>query len=207
MVSLKYERKYWEHGLNYIAGVDEAGRGPIAGPVIAASVIFPSDVKIEGINDSKLLQERERERLFDVIHQRAISVGIGIIDHEVIDRINILNATFRSMNIAISNLKFSPDYLLIDGPHFPGANIPYDTIIKGDTKCFSIAAASIIAKVTRDRLMKEYDKLFPQYGFGQHKGYCTKAHLEAIKKFGVCEIHRKSFRIPVKIFKDDSSIY
>jgi ribonuclease HII len=196
MISLKYERKYWKLGLNYIAGIDEAGRGPIAGPVVAASVIFPSDVKIDGINDSKLLSERERERLFDIIHKSAISIGIGIIDHEVIDRINILNATFRSMNIAISNLKFPPDYLLVDGPHFPGANIPHAAIIGGDSKCFSIAAASIIAKVTRDRLMKEYDRIYPQYGFGQHKGYCTKAHLEAIKKYGICEIHRKSFRIP-----------
>ncbi|MDI6765642.1 MAG: ribonuclease HII [Bacteroidota bacterium] len=195
MISLKYERKYWKSGINYVAGVDEAGRGPLAGPVVAAAVIFQSDIMIDGIKDSKVLSEKKRERLFDIIYEKAIDVGIGIVDHNVIDKVNILNATFHAMHEAICKLKYAPEHLLIDGPHFPGANIPFTKIVAGDSKCFSIAAASIIAKVTRDRLMKEYDEQFPHYGFVNHKGYGTKAHLEAIKKNGLCEIHRRSFRL------------
>jgi ribonuclease HII len=203
MISLDIEYKYWNNGIKYIAGVDEAGRGPLAGPVVAAAVIFPSEVKIDGINDSKRLSAKERERLFDIINEKAISVGVGIIDHTVIDEINILNATFRSMHEAIGKLTNRPDHLLIDGPRFAGANIPFTAIIDGDAKCFSIAAASIIAKVSRDRLMKEYDKQYPQYGFAKHKGYGTKAHLEAIKKHGPCAIHRKSFRMPIKLVEEN----
>lgn len=204
MISLNYERKYWKSGIHYVAGVDEAGRGPLAGPVVAAAVVFPSDVTINGIKDSKVLSEKERERLFDLINEKADSVGIGVVEHSVIDKVNILNATFRSMHEAVCRLKYEPNHLLIDGPYFPGANIPFTKIIDGDSKCFSIAAASIIAKVTRDRLMIEYDKKFPQYGFAKHKGYGTKEHLEAIKKHGLCEIHRRSFRMPVKVVEKDA---
>jgi ribonuclease HII len=204
MISLQYEKKYWDNGKRYIAGVDEAGRGPLAGPVVAAAVIFPSDVMIDRIKDSKVLSEKERERLFDIINEKAISVGIGIVDHNVIDAVNILNATFHSMHEAICKLKYEPEHLLVDGPHFPGANIPFTKIVDGDSECFSIAAASIIAKVTRDRLMVEYDKRYPQYGFAKHKGYGTKAHLEAIKKHGPCEIHRKSFRMPIKLVEENA---
>jgi ribonuclease HII len=199
MISLDYEIKHWSKGKRYIAGVDEAGRGPLAGPVVAAAVIFPSEVKIEGVNDSKQLSEKERERLFDIINEKAINVGVGIVEHTIIDEVNILNATYRSMHEAIGKLTNQPDHLLIDGPSFTGANIPFTAIIDGDAKCFSIAAASIIAKVTRDRLMKVYDEQYPQYGFAKHKGYGTKAHLEAIRKHGPCEIHRKSFRMPIKL--------
>jgi ribonuclease HII len=203
MISLDYEKKYWDNGKRYIAGVDEAGRGPLAGPVVAAAVIFPSDIMIDGIKDSKVLSEKERERLFASIQENALSIGVGIVDHTVIDEINILNATFRSMFKAITKLKCKPEHLLIDGPHFPGANIPFTKIVDGDSKCFSIAAASIIAKVTRDRLMKVYDKQYPQYGFAKHKGYGTKEHLEAIKKHGPCAIHRKSFRMPIKLVEEN----
>ncbi len=199
MINLDYEMEYWNKGKRYIAGVDEAGRGPLAGPVVSAAVIFPSNIMINGINDSKVISEKERERLFNIIHDEALCLGVGIVDHVVIDKINILNATFRSMHEAICKLKHKPDHLLIDGPHFPGANISFTKIINGDSKCFSIAAASIIAKVTRDRLMKAYNEQFPQYGFIKHKGYCTKEHLYAIQKYGLCEIHRKSFRMPISI--------
>lgn len=203
MINLEYEMKYWNKGKRFIAGVDEAGRGPLAGPVVAAAVVFLSDVMIDGIRDSKMLSEKERERLFDIINEKALCLGVGIADHVVIDKINILNATFRSMHEAVCKLKHEPEHLLIDGPHFPGANIPSTKIIDGDSKCFSIAAASIIAKVTRDQLMKAYDEQFPQYGFAKHKGYCTKEHLDAIQKYGLCEIHRKSFRIPNVLGKEN----
>ena len=204
MISIDYEMEHWKNGKLYIAGVDEAGRGPLAGPVVAAAVIFPLGVEIDGVNDSKQLSAKERERLFDIINEKAISVGVGIVEHTIIDEVNILNATFRSMHEAIGKLTNQPDHLLIDGPRFAGANIPFTTIINGDAKCFSIAAASIIAKVTRDRLMKEYDKQYPQYGFAKHKGYGTKAHLEAIKKPGPCEIHRRSFRMPMKLVEENA---
>jgi ribonuclease HII len=203
MITLDYEMEYWKDGKLFIAGVDEAGRGPLAGPVVAAAVIFPDDIQIDGINDSKQLSVKKRERMFEVIQEKALSVGVGIIGHTVIDKINILNATFRSMHSAIGNLSQIPEHLLIDGPHFAGANIPYTTIIDGDAKCFSIAAASIIAKVTRDRLMNEYNEQFPYYGFAKHKGYGTKEHLEAIRKHGPCEIHRKSFRMPIKLVDEN----
>jgi ribonuclease HII len=195
MADLHIERKLWDHGLKSIAGVDEAGRGPLAGPVVAAAVVFPCYVEISGIDDSKKLTERTREELFKVIIDSAVSVGVGIVDHLVIDEVNILNATFRAMHSAISRLDFEPEHLLVDGPYFAGANIPYTTIVDGDTISVSIAAASIVAKVTRDRLMREYDRDYPQYGFAQHKGYGTREHIDAIRKFGLCTIHRKSFQI------------
>jgi len=199
MINLDYEIKLWNSGINFVAGVDEAGRGPLAGPVVAAAVIFQPGIEIDGVNDSKQLSEKERERLFDQIQEHSLSIGVGMADHCVIDETNILNATFRSMHEAICKLKYEPEHLLIDGPHFPGANIPFTKIVDGDSKCFSIAAASIIAKVTRDRLMVEFDKRYPQYGFAKHKGYGTKVHLEAIRKHGPCAIHRRSFRMPMRL--------
>jgi len=191
-----YERMFWDSGIQYVAGIDEAGRGPLAGPVVAAAVIFKPGVFINGINDSKQLSERKRDSLFPQIYEHAVSVGIGIVDHSEIDAINILNATYNSMHRAVEQLAVLPGHLLIDGPRFTGRSIPFTTIVHGDARCFSIAAASIIAKVTRDRLMKELDVLYPQYGFAKHKGYGTKDHINAIKKFGRCPIHRKSFRMP-----------
>lgn len=191
-----YERSLWDSGIRYVAGIDEAGRGPLAGPVVAAAVIFMPGVTINGINDSKQISEKERESLFPRIYEYAVSVGIGIVDHSQIDVINILNATYQSMHLAVEHLSIQPGHLLIDGPRFLGRGIPFTPIVRGDARCFSIAAASIIAKVTRDHLMKELDTLYPQYGFAKHKGYGTKDHLEAIKKFGRCPIHRKSFRMP-----------
>lgn len=192
---LNFESKLWRKGKNNIAGIDEAGRGPLAGPVVAAAVVFPQKYFFEGIKDSKKLSEKKRVEIFDIIKSNTLSIGIGIIPHYIIDEINILSATFKAMHMAIEQLNPIPDHLLVDGPHFAEMNIPATKIIDGDAKCFTIAAASIIAKVTRDKLMMEYDELYPQYGFAKHKGYGTKEHLEAIKKFGLCEIHRKSFKI------------
>jgi ribonuclease HII len=195
MLDLQYERTYWAKGLTYIAGVDEAGRGPLAGPVVAAAVIFKPNTMLHGINDSKELSSQMREGLFDEIQQQAVSVGVGIISHKTIDEINILQATMLAMKQAVEQLSPTPEHLLIDGPRYTTNHLPFTTIIDGDAKCFSIAAASIIAKVTRDRLMKEYDEQYPLYGFGQHKGYATKQHIKAIAKHGYCEIHRKSFHL------------
>ena len=195
MVDLTFEQKYWNTGTLYVAGVDEAGRGPLAGPVVAAAVIFPRKTIIEGIDDSKKLTATKREKLFDEIISHAISVGIGIIYQQVIDEINILQATFRGMNEAIGKLSPPPEQLLVDGNRFRGNGIPFETIIDGDAKSFSIAAASIVAKVTRDRIMVEYDKAYPLYGFAKHKGYGTREHIAAIREHGLCEIHRRSFHI------------
>ncbi len=195
MADLRIERELWNRGLRYIAGVDEAGRGPLAGPVVAAAVVFPHYVEIKGIDDSKKLSERTREELFKVILDSAVSIGVGIVDHIVIDEVNILNATFRAMHTAIARLDCEPEHLLVDGPYFAGANIPYTTIVDGDTISVSVAAASIVAKVTRDRLMRQYDREYPQYGFAHHKGYGTREHIDAIRKFGLCTIHRRSFHV------------
>jgi ribonuclease HII len=195
ILSLSYEQSLQQKGFQYVAGIDEAGRGPLAGPVVAAAVIFPADVIIDGVDDSKKLSQGERERLFGLIREKALSVGTGIVSHEVIDEINILEATMRAMGEAVSALAPNPQHLLIDGNRYRDTSIPFTTIIGGDAKCFSIAAASIIAKVTRDRMMLEYHDQYPQYGFAKHKGYGTREHIEAIRKFGPCEIHRKSFRV------------
>lgn len=190
----KYEKEYYEKGYKTIAGIDEAGRGPLAGPVVAAAVILPKDCLIEGVNDSKKISEKKREKLYDEIIENALAYGVGIVDHTVIDEINILNATRRAMKIALENLEVKPEFILIDAEKKVDTNqIPYLPIIKGDALSISIGAASIIAKVTRDRIMREYDKIFPMYGFEKHKGYGTKAHVEAIKEYGPCMIHRKSF--------------
>jgi len=194
---LEFEQKYWSNGIKLIAGVDEAGRGPLAGPVVASAVIFEEGVLIEGVNDSKKLTEKKREELFHIIHEKAIAVGIGIVSHEVIDRINILQASFLAMNKALEQLNVKPQQLLVDGNFFRHEIYPVENIIKGDSLSHSIAAASIIAKVTRDSLMKELHEQYPQYGFAKHKGYGTKAHIEAIRHHGYSPIHRRSFHVDV----------
>jgi ribonuclease HII len=185
----------WRAGYFHVAGIDEAGRGPLAGPVIAAAVIFPKNLKPFDVDDSKKLSPKKREELFDKIIEKALAIGIGSCDEKMIDEINILQATYRAMSHAIAAASISSDYILVDGWEIPNLKIPQTAIIKGDQKCFSIAAASIIAKVTRDRIMTEYDKKFPAYFFAQHKGYPTRQHIEAIEKQGFCEIHRTSFTI------------
>ena len=181
-------------GYKLVCGVDEAGRGPLAGPVCAAAVILPDNCEIEGLNDSKKISEKKREALFDIIKEKAIAYSIAYGSLEEIEEYNILEATYLAMNRAIEGLNTKADFALIDGNRVPkGIKIPCETVVKGDSKSCSIAAASILAKVTRDRLMLEYDKKYPQYLFAQHKGYGTKAHYEAIKQHGVCEIHRLSF--------------
>lgn len=180
-------------GGRLLAGIDEAGRGPLAGPVYAAAVILPPDTVIEGLNDSKKLSEKKREELFDVICDKALSYSVYSVDEERIDDINILQATFEAMRGAAAGLDIQPEYVLIDGDKSPGIELPHEPVIKGDGKSMAIAAASILAKVSRDRFMKEASKLYPGYGFEKHKGYGTAAHYEAIRKLGVCKIHRRSF--------------
>ncbi len=187
----KYEKEYDSYGL--ICGIDEVGRGPLAGPVVAGAVILPKDCDILYINDSKKLSEKKREELYDVIMQKAVAVGIGYASHERIDEINILQATYEAMREAISKLSVRPDILLNDAVTIPGVDIKQVPIIKGDAKSISIGAASIVAKVTRDRLMVEYDSVYPGYGFASNKGYGSAAHIKAIKEIGPCEIHRQSF--------------
>ncbi len=189
----KYETALEEHGYSLVAGVDEAGRGPLAGDVFAAAVILPSDYFPEGLNDSKKLSEKKREMLYDSITENAISYAVGRASAEEIDEINILQATYEAMRRAVAGLKLAPDYVLIDGN--PVQNMPFShaSIVKGDSLSLSIAAASIIAKVSRDRYMLEMDKLYPGYGFAVHKGYGTKAHKDAVWKLGPCPIHRESF--------------
>lgn len=191
-----YEAGLLTEGFVRIAGVDEAGRGPLAGPVVAAACLFSESLFLERLNDSKQLTARQREKLYDQITACSeIQYGIGMADAPTIDRINILQATFLAMQRAVFSLPSAPDYLLIDGNQLPPFSIPAKPIISGDALSVSIAAASILAKVTRDRLMEEYDQQWPSYGFAKHKGYGTKAHLEAIQKWGLCPIHRTTFRI------------
>ncbi len=194
MPDFSYEIEAQNKGYKFVCGVDEAGRGPLAGPVCAAAVILPEDCVIEGLNDSKKISEKKREMLFDVIIEKALAYSIAYGTLEEIEEYNILQATYIAMNRAIEGLNIKADFALIDGNRVPkDIKIPCQTVVKGDSKSFSIAAASILAKVTRDRLMLEYDKKYPEYLFGTHKGYGTKAHYEAIKQHGVCEIHRLSF--------------
>ena len=177
-----------------ICGIDEAGRGPLAGPVVVAGVIMPENSMIEGVNDSKKVSEKKRELLYDKIIEEAISYSVAIIGQDVIDDINILNATKQGVTSVVKNLDVKPDLIIIDAlQHIDTAGVPYESIIKGDAKCYSIAAASILAKVTRDRIMREWDQVYPQYGFIQHKGYGTAKHISAIKEYGLCPIHRRSF--------------
>jgi ribonuclease HII len=189
---LRYERNLWNEGKKYVAGLDEAGRGPLAGPVVAAAVVFYENPQISMINDSKKLTEEVREYLFDLILNETLC-GIGAAEVGEIDRINIYQASFLAMDRALENLNTQPEHLLVDGRAFPRNDIPFTTIVKGDSLSYSVAAASILAKVTRDRMMREYDQEFPQYGFANHKGYATREHLDAIEEFGYCPIHRRSF--------------
>lgn len=189
-----YEEKAAERGFLTIAGIDEAGRGPLAGPVVSAAVVLPIHFSVTGITDSKKLTHKKRDYLFDIICDQAVSVGVGVASPEDIDRMNILQASLHSMAIAVNNLSASPDHLLIDGTFPIALDISQETIKKGDSLSISIAAASIIAKVTRDRMMLDYDVQYPCYGFAKHKGYPTKAHKEAIIEHGVSPIHRKSFK-------------
>lgn len=194
MPDFSYENEAVKNGYKLVCGVDEAGRGPLAGPVCAAAVILPFDCEIEGLNDSKKISEKKREALYDVIIEKAIAFSVAYGTLQEIEEYNILEATYIAMNRAVDGLEIKPDYALIDGNRTPkGIKIPCQTIVKGDSKSCSISAASILAKVTRDRLMLEYDKKYPQYLFAKHKGYGTKAHYDAIKQHGVCEIHRLSF--------------
>lgn len=188
---MEYERRYSE--FDYICGIDEAGRGPLAGPVVAGAVILPKDCYIEYLNDSKKVSEKRRDMLYDVIMDKAVSVGVGIVSPGVIDDINILEATYAAMREAVDKLSVRPQMLLVDAVHIPDTGIPQAGIIKGDQKSVSIAAASIIAKVTRDRMMAAYDEMYPEYGFARHKGYGTKLHMEALREYGPCAIHRMTF--------------
>ena len=188
------DKSYFKEGYNYICGIDEAGRGPLAGPVVVAAVIMPKDSMIEGVNDSKKVSEKKREKLYELIIEEAISYSVGIVDQNEIDRINILNATKAGLTEAVRTLKVKPELILVDAlTNIDTCGVPYKSIIKGEAKSYSIAAASIIAKVTRDRIMREWDKVYPQYGFEKHKGYGTAAHISAIKENGLCPLHRLSF--------------
>ena len=190
---LEIEEGLYSKGIKLVCGVDEAGRGPLCGPVVAAAVILKPDSKIEGVNDSKKLSEKKREQVYEAIMQNALAVGVGMSDVDVIESVNILNATKLAMKEAISKLKVQPEYVLIDGNQMIDITIPGETVVHGDAISESIAAASIVAKVTRDRMLIEWDKEYPEYGFAKHKGYGTKAHIDAIAKYGLTPIHRPSF--------------
>lgn len=188
------EEIYNNSNTNYICGIDEAGRGPLAGPVVVASVIMPRESMIEGVNDSKKVSEKKREELYDQIIEEAVAYGVGIIDEKQIDDINILNATKLGLTTSLKELQIKPDLILVDALNkIDTLGIPYKSIIKGDALCYSISCASIIAKVTRDRIMRQWDEVYPMYGFEKHKGYGTAAHIQAIKEYGLCPIHRRSF--------------
>ena len=200
----KIEEEIYLKGAQSIAGIDEAGRGPLAGPVVVACVVMPRDSMIEGVNDSKKVSEKKREKLYDEIIQEAIAYGVGIISQEEIDKINILNATKEGLTLAIKEMEKDlkekqrgfekPEIILVDAlTKIDTDHLPYRSIIKGDAKSYSIAAASIIAKVTRDRIMREWDEVYPMYGFAKHKGYGTASHIAAIKEYGLCPLHRRSF--------------
>lgn len=189
----RYENEAKAAGYGIVCGIDEAGRGPLAGPVCAAAVILPDNCVIEGVNDSKKLTEKKREALFDVIIEKSLAYGIAVADEKEIDEINILQATYLAMNRAFEKLEIKPDMALVDGNRDPGLGVPTRTIVKGDANSMSIAAASILAKVTRDRFMLEMDKKYPQYQFAKHKGYGTKLHYEKLTEYGPSEIHRMTF--------------
>lgn len=188
------EKDLYNKGFKNICGIDEAGRGPLAGPVVVAGVIMPKDSMIEWVNDSKKVTERRREILYEKIKEEAISYSIAVIDHNIIDDINILNATKQGVTEVVDGLAVKPDLIIVDAlTHINTRGIPYEPIIKGDAKCYNIAAASILAKVTRDRIMRQWDEIYPQYGFSAHKGYGTARHIAAIKEYGLCPIHRITF--------------
>ncbi len=187
------ERTCFESGCQLICGVDEAGRGPLAGPVCAAAVILPPELQIPGLNDSKKLTDKKRRELFDVIVSEAVSYGIAMVSETEIDEINILQATFRAMEQAVARMDVHPDLVLVDGNRSPGLPLPVKTVVKGDSLSANIAAASILAKVTRDRFMEQMDQVYPQYGFAVHKGYGTKRHYEALREYGPSSLHRMTF--------------
>jgi ribonuclease HII len=189
-----FEHQALDSGFHFIAGIDEAGRGPLAGPVVAASVIFPSDFKLPGLDDSKQLTIRQRESFYEEIVNHAVAIGVGIVEPEIIDRINILQATLLAAKTAVLNMDVPADYLLIDALDLSFLKIPQKSIIKGDTLSYSIAGASVVAKVTRDRIMEMYDLQFPEYQFNRHKGYGTKEHLKRLRECGPSPVHRKTFR-------------
>ena len=210
MLNLDKENLIFAKGFKIVAGVDEAGRGPLAGPVVAAVISLKAETladtakieKLKMVNDSKKLSAKKREELFEIIKAECFEFGIGICDHETIDRVNILQATFLAMKMAIGQLKNKPDYLLVDGKFvIPNSSLAQEAVIDGDALVFSIAAASIIAKVTRDRIMKKLHEQYPQYGFSRHKGYGTKEHLEALAKYGPAPFHRKTFGPVAKLLK------
>ena len=190
----QYEKELWKNGINLIAGMDEVGRGPLIGPVVTACVILPKDFVLDGLTDSKKLSEKKREEFYDYIMEQAISVGIGMMDEKVIDEVNIYEATKLAMYQAVEKSKVKPEHVLIDAMKLGKLEMPSTSIIKGDAKSISIAAASVIAKVTRDRMMIELDKKYPMYGFKSHKGYPTKKHIEAIKEYGLIDGYRKTFK-------------
>lgn len=188
------ENKLYKENFKYICGIDEAGRGPLAGPVVVGAVILPEDSFIEGVNDSKKISEKKREKLYEQITKEAIAYSVGIVDQKKIDEINILNATKLAVQIALEGLSQKPQIIMVDAlNNLETSGIPYISVIKGDAKNYCIAAASIIAKVTRDRIMREWDEVYPAYGFAKHKGYGTASHIQAIKENGACILHRKSF--------------
>lgn len=189
-----FEEKARRQGFQVIAGLDEAGRGPLAGPVVAAAVVLPRARSMQGVADSKTLKAEQREKALSLIRKRALGIGVGIVEAEEIDRLNILQASLKAMELALQDLSLSPDCLLIDGLHTLRLPLHQQAIIKGDGRCLSIAAASIVAKVTRDRLMVDYHERYPQYNFARHKGYGTREHLQAIREHGCCPLHRQSFR-------------
>lgn len=193
MELLDFDREYWNKGAGLLCGVDEAGRGPLAGPVCAAAVILPDDAELPGLNDSKKLTDKKRRELYDIITEQALSWSVALVDEKTIDEINILQATFRAMEQAVAGLTVEPDLVLVDGNREPPLPMKTQCVVGGDGKSASIAAASILAKVTRDRLMEELDGQYPQYGFAVHKGYGTKRHYEALRTYGPCPIHRQSF--------------
>ena len=194
LILKEHENELRNKGFKTICGIDEAGRGPLAGPVVIASVIMPENSMIEGVNDSKKISEKKREKIYEQILEEAVSYGIAIIGQDEIDEINILNATKKGLTVSLQELTERPDLIVVDAlSGIDTMGIPYESIIKVDAKCYSIAAASILAKVTRDRIMREWDKVYPEYGFEKHKGYGTAAHIAAIKEHGLCPIHRRSF--------------
>ena len=204
---LKYEKELYLKNITLIAGTDEAGRGPLVGPVVAASVILPPYYNLPGLNDSKQLTEKKRELFYDIIMKDAIAVGVGVVDAKKIDEINILEASRLAMKLAIMDMKVKPEYVLSDAMKLHNIDIPYKDIIHGDALSLSIAAASVIAKVTRDRMMYELDKKYPVYGFAKHKGYPTKAHLEAIEKYGVLDNYRFSYKPVMQIMEKKGVIH
>jgi len=209
-IMLQHERAIWKSGAKIVAGVDEAGRGPLAGPVVAAAVVMKPGDFLPEVDDSKKLSPEKRDALFRQILRKALAVGIGAVDHDTLDRMNVLNATFRAMHLAITALAVRPDHLLIDGNRFTpqgacGAAeypIPYTTLVDGDELSFAVASASIVAKVTRDRIMEGLDRIYPGYGFARHKGYATQAHREAIRRLGMSPIHRRSFACQSQVVLD-----